>query len=85
LFRIRIDNAGGAWCPRTQIDETQYEYLEVNLQQLHVLTAVETQGRFGGGHGKEYPLHYILEYWRPGRGGQWMRYKDQQRNEVCII
>ncbi|KRZ70074.1 Discoidin domain-containing receptor 2 [Trichinella papuae] len=80
--RIRTDNAGGAWCPRTQIDETQYEYLEVNLQQLHVLTAVETQGRFGGGHGKEYPLHYILEYWRPGRGDQWIRYKDQQRNEL---
>ncbi|KRY01844.1 Discoidin domain-containing receptor 2, partial [Trichinella pseudospiralis] len=80
--RIRTDNAGGAWCPRTQIDETQYEYLEVNLHQLHVLTAVETQGRFGGGHGKEYPLHYILEYWRPGRGDEWIRYKDQQRNEL---
>ncbi|KAL1237226.1 Discoidin domain-containing receptor tyrosine kinase [Trichinella pseudospiralis] len=80
--RIRTDNAGGAWCPSSQIDETQYEYLEVNLHQLHVLTAVETQGRFGGGHGKEYPLHYILEYWRPGRGDEWIRYKDQQRNEL---
>uniref|UniRef100_A0A5S6R225 receptor protein-tyrosine kinase n=1 Tax=Trichuris muris TaxID=70415 RepID=A0A5S6R225_TRIMR len=77
--RIRTDVAGGAWCPSTQIDQTRYEYLQVNLHRVHVITSVETQGRHGGGHGKEYPTFYMLEYWRPGRT-EWQRYKGHHQN-----
>ncbi|KFD58994.1 hypothetical protein M514_00157 [Trichuris suis] len=77
--RIRTDVAGGAWCPSTQIDQTRYEYLQVNLHRVHVITCVETQGRHGGGQGKEYPTFYMLEYWRPGRT-EWQRYKGHHQN-----
>jgi len=49
LFRIRTELKGGAWCPRRPIADGVYEYLEVDLQRLVVITLVETQGRFGNG------------------------------------
>ena len=47
--RIRTEKNGGAWCPRHQITKTTYEWLEVDLEKLTVITLVETQGRFGNG------------------------------------
>ena len=40
---------GGAWCPREEITRDVYEYLQIDLLQLHVITLVETQGRYGNG------------------------------------
>jgi len=47
--RIRMENGDGAWCPKQPISSETYEYLEVDLRQLKVITMVETQGRFGNG------------------------------------
>lgn len=47
--RIRTERNGGAWCPKQQISRDIYEWLEVDLGQLKVVTQVETQGRFGNG------------------------------------
>lgn len=49
VSRIRMENGEGAWCPKQPISSETYEYLEVDLRQLKVITMVETQGRFGNG------------------------------------
>lgn len=47
--RIRTEKHGGAWCPRPQVGKDVYEWLEIDLGELKVITLVETQGRFGNG------------------------------------
>lgn len=47
--RIRTERNGGAWCPKSQVSEAVYEYLEVDLGKVKVISQVETQGRFGNG------------------------------------
>jgi len=47
--RIRTERNGGAWCPKQPISRDTYEWLEIDLHQLKVVTQVETQGRFGYG------------------------------------
>lgn len=49
LLRLSTEHKGGAWCPKTPISKGVYEYLEVDLGELSVITRVETQGRFGNG------------------------------------
>jgi hypothetical protein len=55
--------------------------LEIDLHSVHVITATETQGRFGNGQGVEFAEAYLLEYWRP-RLGKWVRYRDIKGEEV---
>ena len=64
--RLNVDTAGGAWCPRGLIDSDAKEFIDVDLGQPHLVTAVQTQGRFGNGHGQEYAEAFVLEYWREG-------------------
>ncbi len=49
ISRIRTNSGGGAWCPAQEIAEDTYEYLQIDLGGLKVITLVETQGRFGEG------------------------------------
>lgn len=56
------------------------EYLQIDLLQPHVITAVRTQGRFGRGQGQEYTEAYVIEYWRPGM--KWTRWKNAQGKEI---
>ena len=59
------------------------EYLEVNLHTMHVVVAVQTQGRFGNGIGQEYAEVYMLDYWRPGfKSNMWARWKDRSGKHV---
>lgn len=80
FFRVRQDIAGGAWCPKSQVDKNAFEYLEIDLRSPHVLTAIETQGRYGNGQGKEYTTHYMLQYRRPGK--DWIRYRNRRGAQV---
>ena len=52
-----------------------------NVQDVHVITASETMGRFGNGHGAEYAEAYILEYWRD-RLGKWVRYRKIENVDI---
>jgi discoidin domain receptor family protein 2 len=79
--RIRTETNGGAWCPKSQIHANSYEYLEINLNNLTVITSVETQGRFGNGLGQEYAEYYILEYKRDD-DKNWIRYHNRQSETV---
>lgn len=47
--RIRQELTSGAWCPAEPVTRESFEYLEIDLGQLKVLTMVETQGRFVNG------------------------------------
>lgn len=47
--RIRKEWQGGAWCPKNILNKNSYEYLQIDLYKLMVITKVETQGRFGNG------------------------------------
>ena len=49
LCRIRGGVQGGAWCPKARISQGIYEYLQIDLGRLKVITMVETQGRFNNG------------------------------------
>ncbi|XP_037731519.1 uncharacterized protein LOC119562399 isoform X1 [Drosophila subpulchrella] len=79
--RLKNDNNGGAWCPKHMVSNALNEYLQVDLLQTHVITAIRTQGRFGKGQGQEYTEAYVLEYWRPGFD-KWQRWKNIQGKEI---
>lgn len=83
MLRLKIDNNGGAWCPKHIVSRGLKEYLQIDLLQMHVITSLRTQGRFGRGQGQEYTEAYVVEYWRPGFT-KWERWKNIQGKEVCI-
>ncbi|EDS35367.1 discoidin domain receptor [Culex quinquefasciatus] len=78
---LKIDNNGGAWCPKHMVSRNLNEYLQLDLQKMHVVTAIKTQGRFGKGQGREYTEAYVIEYWRPGFS-KWKRWKNTRDNEI---
>lgn len=82
-YRLKVDNNGGAWCPKHMVSRNLNEYLQIDLQKMHVVTAIKTQGRFGKGQGREYTEAYVLEYWRPGFS-KWKRWKNTRDNEVNV-
>lgn len=82
--RIRTESHGGAWCPKQEATSDPKEWLEINLHQVYVITAVETQGRFGNGQGQEYTEAYQIEYWRP-KLGNWKRYRNVKGQDVSFL
>ncbi|XP_061189054.1 discoidin domain-containing receptor 2-like isoform X3 [Saccostrea echinata] len=78
--RIRKERKGGAWCPKEMIDKFSYEYLQIDLDKLMVITKVETQGRFGNGLGQEYTEEFLLEYQRED-DGEWIRFRNRKAEE----
>ncbi len=79
LPRLNIDSSsGGAWCPsgqvsarggsgRSHLQQQDHHYLQVDLPSPAILSAVQTQGRFGGGRGREFAQAYELQYRREGQ------------------
>ncbi|CAB0020503.1 unnamed protein product, partial [Nesidiocoris tenuis] len=68
-----LERAGGAWCPKPQVESGVREYLQIDLGHVHVVTGVQTQGRYDHGRGQEYVEEYMVEYWRPSLN-QWKQY-----------
>ena len=60
------------------------QFLEIDLKKTHVISATESQGRFGNGLGKEYAESYTLEYWRPGIN-TWYTYKRWNGDKVSTM
>ncbi|XP_046560812.1 discoidin domain-containing receptor 2-like [Haliotis rubra] len=79
--RIRTERKGGAWCPTLAITKDVYEYLQIDLGKLMVITMVETQGRFGNGKGQEFTKLFLLEYQREDTGG-WLRFRNKKGVEI---
>jgi len=86
-FRIRQEKNGGAWCPKAQISSEVREYLEIDLDEDHLVTWTETQGRWGNGQGQEFTEAFTIDYWRQSIN-RWVEYKDSKDNKVprvCIL
>lgn len=81
LFRLKWEGNGGAWCPKGMISNDGRQYLEVNLQGLHAVTAIKSQGRYGNGSGKEFAEEMMIDYWRPGFN-KWARWKGKDGKPV---
>ncbi|KAI9553288.1 putative epithelial discoidin domain-containing receptor 1-like [Daphnia sinensis] len=82
--RVRVEKGGGAWCPRPAIQHNVREWLEVALPSAHgpyLITASETQGRFGNGQGQEFAEAFIIEYWRHHLG-RWVTYKNANSHQI---
>jgi discoidin domain receptor family protein 2 len=48
-----------------------------------LVTASETQGRFGNGQGQEFAEAFIIEYWRHHLN-RWVIYKNANSHQVNI-
>lgn len=79
--RLNIESGSGAWCPLVQINATSHEWIQVELREDTLITAIRTQGRWDKGRGLEFPAAYMLEYWRESLG-RWARYKNGHGNEI---
>ncbi|XP_075411453.1 epithelial discoidin domain-containing receptor 1 isoform X2 [Tenrec ecaudatus] len=78
--RLESSDGDGAWCPAQPVFPKEEEYLQVDLQRLHLIALVGTQGRHAGGLGKEFSPSYRLRYSRDGH--RWMDWKDRWGQEV---
>ncbi|XGW35199.1 hypothetical protein V3C99_018878 [Haemonchus contortus] len=78
--RIRTELASGAWCPKPQIQSSSYEFLQINLENTYIITAIETQGRYGNGTGREFVAEYMIDYLRPG--SKWIRYVNRTGHTI---
>ncbi|XP_072042754.1 receptor-type tyrosine-protein phosphatase S-like [Amphiura filiformis] len=79
---LNLNLGGGAWCPVSVRPENTggYEYLEINLINMTMITAVSIQGRWNYGLGREYVRKFRLEY--TTNDGRWMKYTDQSLETV---
>ena len=58
-FRIRTEKSGGAWCPQNIISRNVYEWMQIDMEEVKMVTLIETQGRFGNGQVRR--IRYGLE------------------------
>ncbi|ETN85159.1 f5/8 type C domain protein [Necator americanus] len=61
-------------CSKNVKDEEKW-LVEINLENTYLVTAVETQGRYGNGTGREFVSEYMIDYHRPG--SKWIRYRNR--------
>ncbi|RXM93481.1 Discoidin domain-containing receptor 2 [Acipenser ruthenus] len=73
--RLGRDEADGAWCPAGPLHPSDEQFLQVDLRSLCFVTLVGTQGRSGGGAGKEFVRIYRLDYSRDG--DRWISWKSR--------
>ncbi|PIO70121.1 f5/8 type C domain protein [Teladorsagia circumcincta] len=52
----------------------------VNLENTYMITAIETQGRYGNGTGREFVAEYMIDYLRPG--SKWIRYMNRTGHTI---
>ncbi|CAF1648624.1 unnamed protein product, partial [Adineta ricciae] len=71
--RIRSENYG--WCPLNKISTATYEYIQVDLVNLTVITLIELQGKFSQHPNEHYADAFRIEYRRESNQ-KWIKYKD---------
>lgn len=84
--RLGKDKAGGAWCPSKQLgpDTSGSEWIQVDLDQLYVVTGIATQGRYGKGLGQEFTEWYHILYSREKIPKKWIQWKNLDGRSVSI-
>nr|XP_027199918.1 discoidin domain-containing receptor tyrosine kinase B-like isoform X2 [Dermatophagoides pteronyssinus] len=83
--RLNREIAGGAWCPSKQLSASYsgQEWIQVDLQEFYIITAIATQGRFGNGMGVEFAEEYWIEYSRDN-GTTWNKWTDMNGDYKLI-
>lgn len=78
-----MEKAGGAWCPKQQVERGVREFLQVDLNGMHIITGIQTQGRYDHGRGQEYMEEYTVEYWRQSFE-KWKEYSRWDGKQVSL-
>ncbi|CAF3869605.1 unnamed protein product [Rotaria sp. Silwood2] len=73
--KARIRSESNGWCPLNQISITTYEYIQIDLINLTVITLIELQGRFSQQPNEQYADSFRIEYRRENQQ-KWIKYKD---------
>ncbi len=55
------------------------------MRQLFFINAVETQGRFVNGQGKEYAEYYQIQYQRDNKSSDWITYHTKSANKTVWL
>ncbi|CAF1587743.1 unnamed protein product [Rotaria magnacalcarata] len=71
--RIRSETDG--WCPLNIVSSTTYEYIQIDLVNLTVITLIELQGRFTLTPNEQFADAFRIEYRRYNEQ-KWIKYKD---------
>ncbi|CAF3569586.1 unnamed protein product [Adineta steineri] len=71
----RIRNEITGWCPFNKISSTTYEYIQIDLVNLTVITLIELQGKFSLTPNEQFADAFQIEY-RRDRKQKWIKYKD---------
>ena len=81
MGRLRGSHGAGAWCPEAMVGgfNSSQQFLEVELPNRRLLTALETQGRWDEGRGQEFVPWVALWVFREGEG--WIQYRDAEGRE----
>jgi hypothetical protein len=81
--RLNQNLLGGAWCPNKPISSGTFgqEWIQVKFNRSFVISAIETQGRFALGSGKEFVPSYQIIYSR-NNGLTWHKWKDFRGSHV---
>ncbi|KAM3668823.1 discoidin domain-containing receptor 2 [Ammospiza maritima maritima] len=79
--RLDSEEGDGAWCPKTPVEPNDLkEFLQIDLQALHFITLVGTQGRHAKGHGNEFAPMYKINYSRDGT--RWISWRNRHGKQV---
>ncbi|CAF1084469.1 unnamed protein product [Rotaria sordida] len=70
--RIRSETDG--WCPLNRISSTTYEYIQIDLVNLTVITLIELQGKFSLIPNEQFADAFRIEYRRENEQ-KWIKYK----------
>ena len=70
--RLGTERGGGAWCPASLISEdSQKEWIQIDLRTETKITGVITQGRYANGQGVEFAEQVSVEVWQ--QEGGWVK------------
>uniref|UniRef100_A0A8C7Z9L6 Discoidin domain-containing receptor 2 n=1 Tax=Oryzias sinensis TaxID=183150 RepID=A0A8C7Z9L6_9TELE len=79
--RLDCEEGDGAWCPETTVEpDNLKEFIQIDLNLLHFITLVGTQGRHAGGMGNEFAQMYMIKYSRDG--SRWISWRNRQGKQV---
>lgn len=84
---MKAERAGGAWCPKQQIEPGVQEWIQVDFGSVNLVAGAQTQGRYDRGRGQEYAEGYTLQYWRPGFDSwrEYARWDGKKVGGECLL
>lgn len=81
--RLNSEVGGGAWCPKYLVHNRSDQFIEIDFESPHIITAILTQGRYGNGLGMEFAERYSVSFWNPSMN-TFQRYVDESGTWLFI-